>query len=77
VFQAGQYEDGVTANSQWETGDWNGDAEFDSGDFVTAFQAGGFELGPRAAVQSVPEPGAAVLLVCGILAMLCRRGHVA
>lgn len=28
VFQAGEYEDQVFANSSWEEGDWNGDGEF-------------------------------------------------
>ncbi len=45
VFQEGQYEDNVPANSGWATGDWNGDAEFTSDDFVTAFQSGGYEFG--------------------------------
>ena len=39
--------------------DWNGDAEFDSDDFVTAFSANGYEIGPR--VAAVPEPTAAGL----------------
>jgi hypothetical protein len=69
VFQAGQYEDGVAANSTWATGDWNGDTEFDSGDFVAAFQAGGFEQGPRAAVQSVPEPASSVMAAFGLLVL--------
>jgi hypothetical protein len=42
IFQAGEYEDGVLANSTWSTGDWNGDQEFDSGDLVKAFQAGAY-----------------------------------
>ncbi len=40
VFQAGEYEDQILANSTFEEGDWNGDGEFDSGDLVLAFQAG-------------------------------------
>lgn len=71
VFQAGQYEDGVTGNSGWATGDWNGDTEFDSSDFVSAFQSGGFEQGPRAAVSAVPEPafGASAM---GVTLLLLR-----
>jgi hypothetical protein len=57
VFQRGEYQDGVTNNSTWGDGDWNGDLEFTSGDFVTAFRDGGFEVGPRNAMaQPVPEP---------------------
>lgn len=54
VFQAGQYEDALPANSTWATGDWNGDGEFASNDLVLVFQHGGFEAGPR--VAPVPEP---------------------
>ena len=42
VFAAGQYDDGVAANSGWEEGDWNGDGEFDSQDLVFTFQFGIF-----------------------------------
>ncbi len=73
VFQGGEYEDGVAANSGWGDGDWNGDAEFDSSDFITAFQAGGYDAGPRAAVSAVPEPSSMALLALGSLALLRRR----
>ena len=53
---AGQYEDGVAGNSLWETGDWDGNGDFDMADFVAAFISGGFEKGPRRGVQAVPEP---------------------
>jgi sugar lactone lactonase YvrE len=56
VFQAGQYEDGVTGKSNWGSGDWNGDGDFDTSDLVTAFQDGGYEQGPLAGVKGVPEP---------------------
>ena len=36
AFQGGEYEDSVANNSQWEEGDWNGDGEFTSSDFVAA-----------------------------------------
>ncbi len=42
VFQFGQYEDGIAANSRWEEGDWNLDGEFDTGDLILAFQAGAY-----------------------------------
>jgi hypothetical protein len=76
VFQRGEYEDGVAANSTWEDGDWTGDGEFDSTDFVNAFQSGGYELGPRPAAAAVPEPGSAWLLLGGLLssAAFRRRG---
>ena len=32
-----------TTAARWSEGDWNGDGVFDSGDFVTAFQDGGYE----------------------------------
>ncbi len=73
VFQNGEYEDAVQANSTWREGDWSGDADFDSTDFVLAFQANGFEKGPRAATAAVAEPssGMAVLLI--ILPAFRRR----
>lgn len=61
VFQAGQYEDDVTGNSNWQQGDWNGDGDFTSDDFVQAFSSTNslcFENGchsPRFAVP-LPEP---------------------
>jgi hypothetical protein len=76
VFQLGQYEDGVAANSGWAAGDWNGDREFDSSDFVTAFQAGGYEQGPRGAVaaSAIPEPGTGLLAGIALLvSSLARR----
>ncbi|MCA9214323.1 MAG: matrixin family metalloprotease [Planctomycetales bacterium] len=42
VFQAGQYEDGVSQNSGWASGDWNGDGEFSTLDLVVAFQGGAY-----------------------------------
>ncbi len=65
VFQQGEYEDLVALNSTWADGDWTGDQEFDSADFVLAFAGGGFEMGPRAATSSVPEPASLLLLMMG------------
>ncbi|MCA9211525.1 MAG: DUF4465 domain-containing protein [Planctomycetales bacterium] len=42
VFQAAQYEDGITGNSTWATGDWNCDGEFGTADLIAAFQAGAY-----------------------------------
>lgn len=72
VFQRGEYEDGVPANSGWSDGDWNGDADFNTADFVIAFQDGGFEQGPRAAVSAVPEPTGLALFALGLLSQLGR-----
>jgi probable HAF family extracellular repeat protein len=71
VFVAAQYEDGVFGNSTWSTGDWNGDLEFSSSDIVLAFQDAGYERGPRAAAQAVPEP------VMGSLPVLISIGALA
>lgn len=49
VFQAGEYEDDLEDNSNWEEGDWNGDRDFTTGDLVLAFQSGHYS---NAAVQS-------------------------
>jgi hypothetical protein len=71
VFQAGQYEDEIAANSTWGAGDWNGDGDFDTGDLVLAFQDGGFEQGPKAQLHSVPEPSS--LAVWSILCLYLIR----
>ena len=73
VFKASQYEDDIPMNSTWSTGDWNGDGEFDTGDLVAAFKDGGFEKGPRAAVNAVPEPTSFVLLAIGWIGIAARR----
>ena len=64
VFQVGEYEDAAAENSGWGDGDWNGDAEFNSTDFVVAFQDGGFK-GPRAAAQ-VARAHSLLLLGVGV-----------
>ena len=75
VFKAGEYEDTVRRNSVWSEGDWNGDKEATSSDFVFAFQDGGYEEGPRLAVTAVPEPsGLELLAICLLGALRRRRG---
>jgi hypothetical protein len=37
VLQTGEYEDGLSNNSAWSEGDWNGDGQFTTRDFVYAF----------------------------------------
>jgi hypothetical protein len=73
VFAAGEYEDDAMMNSTWETGGWNGDAEFGTGDLVAAFEDGGFELGPRTAAPSVPEPTTGFLSGVILLLLGTRR----
>jgi hypothetical protein len=43
VLTPGEYEDSTTGNSGWADGDWNGDFEFLTSDFVTALGDGGYE----------------------------------
>jgi hypothetical protein len=73
VFQAGQYEDMVSGNSGWSTGDWDGDGDFKTGDLVAAFQDGGYEKGPRPAMVTVPEPSPWLMFWSGLLAWLGSR----
>ena len=42
VFVAGEYEDMIVGNSGWAEGEWNGNEDFDSADFVFVFV---FDLG--------------------------------
>jgi hypothetical protein len=69
VLTVGEYEDNLAGNSTWAEGDWDGDAEFGSGDFL-AFQFGGYELGPRTAIAAVPEPTSVALISIGMLSSM-------
>lgn len=69
VFRAGQYEDGTSRNSTWDTGDWNADLDFTSGDLVVALQTGAYS----AAASPVPEPSGVLLIVSGIVTILRHR----
>jgi len=75
VFVAGKYEKEETAT--WGQGDFNGDTFFNSSDMVAAFVGGGYEKGlkdggPNPAVSAVPEPGAWVLALVGLLGLIGR-----
>ena len=71
VFQQGEYEDAIVGNSGWADGDWSGDAEFTSRDFVVAFQRGGYEQGPREQAKAVPEPASGLLNRVGPVDIEC------
>ncbi|MCA9172072.1 MAG: trypsin-like serine protease, partial [Planctomycetales bacterium] len=83
VFQAGQYEDGLLANSTWATGDWNGDREFDTRDFIFALQHSPFDTSSGAATLAtartvahsaqVPEPSGLVIFLSALALSLDFR----
>ena len=43
------------------------------GDFVTALEYGGYEVGPRQAVAAVPEPAAALSVSAALALMVFTR----
>ncbi len=45
VLKRGEYEDNVPLNSSWSDGDWDGNGDFESSDFVYAIQAGHYVYG--------------------------------
>ena len=72
VFGSAKYETGAAAG--WAEGDWNGDQLFNSSDFVAAFSGGGYEKGPReGGLMVVPEPGANLLAMASVCALLVLR----
>jgi hypothetical protein len=73
VLSLGKYEDAFEDNAGWADGDWDGDLDFTTTDFVVALSSGGYENGPRAAVNAVPEPTSVVLLALGMLIGVGRR----
>ena len=74
VFQIGEYEDLRPGNSTWSEGDWSGDLDFDSTDFVVAFQGGGYGRGPRRNMLAVPEPATGWAFSVALL-LLWRRSR--
>ena len=71
VLQGGKYD--LDAEARWAEGDWTGDRRFDRSDIVLALQDGGYEQEGFAAINAVPEPSCAVLLVLGLLGVLILR----
>jgi hypothetical protein len=70
VFQAGQYEDEDSLNSDWTGGDWDGDGDFTSRDLVFAFQEGKYTDG---VIANVPEPSSCFpVWLLGIVALRRR-----
>ena len=73
VFTAGEYHDADDGNSTWGTGDWDGDGDFTTSDLVLAFADGGYERGPRLAMNAVPEPSALPMFLAGLIGFaICR-----
>ena len=70
VFTVGKYE--TEQPAVWSEGDWNADGIFESGDFVVAFQDGGYEMGPRTDVAAVPEPATAALMLAAACLLFSR-----
>ena len=64
-------------NSTWETGDFDGDGDFGTSDLVAAFVDGGYEVGRREAINSVPEPASFLSLMIGLTLIAMRRRQIA
>ena len=58
ALAANTYEQDVDAT--WLTGDFNASGRFDSLNLMDALDDGGYEKGPRRAMNAVPEPGHAL-----------------
>jgi hypothetical protein len=72
VFQASKFEN--DENATWSEGDWDGDLRFGTGDLVKAFQEGGYEKGPRARINAVPEPPSSICVLGLLMAVFLRLG---
>lgn len=71
VFRAGEYEDGIPANSYWTEGDWNTDGDFDTSDLIVALASGQFERAVPTLI--IPEPSAYCLAMLGLATLGCGR----
>ena len=74
VMRIAEYEDEVSGNSGWVSGDWNGNGDFESDDWVFALSKGNYEQGPRTMARAVPEPNASCgLMISAVLVFGARR----
>ena len=71
IFQAAEYEDDISQNSDWTEGDWSGDMEFTTEDLVLALQTGRYESDPAFAIAG-REPSRG-LWIAFLLVLGCRR----
>ena len=76
VFMAGQYEDLIPGNSNWESGDWNLDGDFTSADIVLAFVANGYSAAV-APIATTGHPAAALYPVAQTNISAAHVDHVA
>jgi hypothetical protein len=51
LFQIGEYEDDLPDNSTWYEGDWNGDGDFTTADFVYAMAVSTYQQQRRRAAS--------------------------
>ena len=71
LLQAGTF--GLDVEAGWAEGDWTGDGRFDRSDIVLALQDGGYGRGGLAAINAIPEPSCALLLLVGVIGILRLR----
>ena len=64
VFISGQYEDNLALNSTWQTGDWDGNGEFDTEDIVLSFIKGAYQA--TASTASAPTATASPLVAAAL-----------
>ena len=68
VLAANEYEDDISGNSIWQTGDWDGDGDFTTLDMILALADGGYEKGAQASparadsIEAAADELAAALL---------------
>ena len=73
VFQAGQYEDNTPGNSDWQSGDWDGNGDFDTGDLTAAFADGGYTVATVAVPEPASYPASLAVLIMYSLSRSRRR----
>ena len=73
----------TSPNSTWDEGDWNGDGDFDSSDFVIAFQTGLYQSSPRSPethwlppwIGCLPRTSALRVRVCTWRDRYCHQAY--